>query len=134
MWPFTVGKDFCLGNSLLGAVKLTTNADPDKYKYFGYGIGFDASESFLLSNGSGFSKNVIILGFNMIILWVQRCILIIREKILILCKGSMQRLDNTTLIAEKEFSINFTEEQKKFCLSLHYNRVNSYIFVNVVEI
>ena len=27
-----------------------------------------------------------------------------------------------------------TEQQKKFCLSLHYNGVNNYIFVNDVEI
>ena len=28
-------------NALSGAVKLTKKADIDKYKYFGYGIGFD---------------------------------------------------------------------------------------------
>ena len=28
------------------------------------------------------------------------------------------------------YSVNFTENNKKFCLSLHYNRVNSYLFVN----
>ena len=28
---FSVDKDFALGNSLFGAVKLTTNHDPDKY-------------------------------------------------------------------------------------------------------
>ena len=33
--------DFTLGNSSLGAVKLTKNADPDKYKYSGYGTEFD---------------------------------------------------------------------------------------------
>ena len=32
----------------------------DKYKYFGYAIGFDARGCFLLSNGSRFSKIVII--------------------------------------------------------------------------
>ena len=30
-----------LENCLFGAVKLTRNADIDKYKYFEYGIGFD---------------------------------------------------------------------------------------------
>ena len=29
-----------LTNALFGAVKLTKNSDIDKYKYFGYGIGF----------------------------------------------------------------------------------------------
>ena len=31
-------------------------------------------------------------------------------------------------------SINFTVTKKKFCLSLHYNGVNSYLFVNDTEI
>ena len=30
--------------------------------------------------------------------------------------------------------INFTEHNKKFCLSLHYNGANSYLFVNGTEI
>ena len=32
------------------------------------------------------------------------------------------------------YSINFTVTRKKFCLSLHYNGVNSYLFVNSTEI
>ena len=32
------------------------------------------------------------------------------------------------------YSINFTENNKKFCLSLHYNGANSYLFVNCTEI
>ena len=32
------------------------------------------------------------------------------------------------------YSINFTLTKKKFCLSLHYNRANSYLFVNGTEI
>ena len=35
---------------------------------------------------------------------------------------------------EKMYSINFTEKNKKFCLSLHYNGANSYLFVNGTEI
>ena len=38
------------------------------------------------------------------------------------------------MTAEKKYAINFDEEHKKFCLSLYYNGVNSYIFVNDVEI
>ena len=34
--------DFTLGNCLFAVVKLTSNVDPDKYRYSGYGIGFDA--------------------------------------------------------------------------------------------
>ena len=32
------------------------------------------------------------------------------------------------------YSINFREQNKKFCLSLHYNGANSYLFVNSKEI
>ena len=32
------------------------------------------------------------------------------------------------------YSINFTVAKKKFCLSLHYNGANSYLFVNDTEI
>ena len=31
------------------------------------------------------------------------------------------------------YSINFTITKKKFCLSLHYNGANSYLFVNGTE-
>ena len=49
-----------------------------------------------------------------------------REKyIFILGKGPQQGLEHT-LSAEKMYSINFTENNKKFCLSLHYNGANSY--------
>ena len=38
------------------------------------------------------------------------------------------------MTAEKLCSINFTQEGTKFCLSLHYNGANSYLFVNGKEI
>ena len=44
------------------------------------------------------------------------------------------QLNNTAIYAEKLYSINFTENSKKFCLSLHYNGANSYLFVNGTEI
>ena len=47
--------------------------------------------------------------------------------------GSAQGLEDT-LTAEKMYSINFTVTKKKFCLSLHYNGANSYLFVNGTEI
>ena len=53
--------------------------------------------------------------------------------ILVLGKGPTQGLEHT-LTAEKMYSINFTEKNKKFCLSLHYNGANSYLFVNGTEI
>ena len=57
----------------------------------------------------------------------------VKKNILVLGKGPTQGLEHT-LTAEKMYSINFTEINKKFCLSLHYNRANSYLFVNGTEI
>ena len=32
------------------------------------------------------------------------------------------------------YSVNFTNPREKYCLSLHYNGANSYLFVNGTEI
>ena len=60
--------------------------------------------------------------------------LIIREKTLILGEGPTQGLGENSLTAEKIYSINFTVPKNKFCLSLHYNGANSYLFANGTEI
>ena len=51
-------------NCLFGTVTLTINADIDKYKYSGYGIGFDRGSSFSFPSG-GFSQNILIFGVDM---------------------------------------------------------------------
>ena len=56
--------DPTLKNCLFGAVTLTKNADIEKYKYSGYGIGFDRKSSFSFPSG-GFGQNVIIFGVDM---------------------------------------------------------------------
>ena len=56
-----------------------------------------------------------------------------KKDILVLRKVPTQGLENT-LTAGKMYSINFTLTKKKFCLSLHYNGANSYLFVNGKEI
>ena len=56
------------------------------------------------------------------------------KDILILGFGPTQGLGEHSLTAEKMYSINFTVTKKKFCLSLHYNGANSYLFVNGIEI
>ena len=40
-WLYFTDNGFTLRNSLFGNVSSTTNFDPDKYSYFGYGISFD---------------------------------------------------------------------------------------------
>ena len=56
------------------------------------------------------------------------------KEILILGKGPTQGLGEHSLSGEKMYSINFTKVNTKFCLSLHYNVDNSYLFVNGTEI
>ena len=56
--------DPTIKNCLFGAVTLTKNADIEKYKYSGYGIGFDRRSSFLFTGG-GFGQNVLIFGADM---------------------------------------------------------------------
>ena len=55
-----------------------------------------------------------------------------KNDILVLGKEPTQGFEHT-LTAEKLYNINFTVGGKKFCLSLHYNGDNSYLFVNGVE-
>ena len=63
-WSRDLNTDFILKYCLCGSVKLTKNADPDKYKYSGYGIGFDLHSNFSLPDCS-MGKNIIIFGVDM---------------------------------------------------------------------
>ena len=56
------------------------------------------------------------------------------KNILVFGRNFTQGLDNTTIYAEKLYSINYTKTNTKFCLSLHYNGSNSYLFVHGAEI
>ena len=57
-----------------------------------------------------------------------------KKDFLILGKGPTQGLDDTRLTAEAQYSINFSRSSRKFCLSLHYNGSNSFLFVNPTKI
>ena len=57
-----------------------------------------------------------------------------KNNTLVLSKDFMQGINDATIYAEKMYSINFTESNKKICLSLHYNGANSYLFANGTEI
>ena len=92
-------------------------------------IGFDRRSSFSFTSG-GFGQNVLIFDAD------TRTSIHIDNKgkdILVLGRGPTQGLQST-LTAEKMYSIKFTVTKKKFCLRLHYNGANSYLFVNGTEI
>ena len=103
-----------LENCLFHAVSLTKNADIDKYTYSGYGTEFDRQGSFSFP-GTGLGRNVTIFGVDTSSSTKNDSS---KKDILILGKGPTQRLEHT-LNAEKMYSINFTERNKNFCLSLH---------------
>ena len=128
-WSQDINTDITLQNFLFGSVKLTENVDPDKYKYSSYTIGFDSCSFYLLPDNT--TRNVIILGADMnLSVHIDNK----GKDTLILGDGPTQALDDTTLTAEATDSINFTQSNRKFSLSLHYNGSNSFIFVNATKI
>ena len=118
--------EFAISNVLFGAMEITKNANISKYKYKGYGICFD--------KGGSFSEGSINNGRNVLLFGVHESSLLHSNNktnnIYVMGKGPVQRIDDTTLSAEKVYSQNFTQPNKKFVLSLHYNDDNSYLFVN----
>ena len=56
------------------------------------------------------------------------------KNILVLGKGPTQGLGDTTLRTEAIYPIKFTQPNKRFVFSLHYNGSNSFLFVNATKI
>ena len=120
---------FTLGDWLFGAVKLTKNADPDKYGYSDYGIGFEAGSNFSINGECG--KNVAICCVdNKLSVYIDN----IEKDNLVLGKGSRDGLDYTTIITEAKYYVNITNSRKTTCLSLHYNAANSFLYANGVKL
>ena len=57
-----------------------------------------------------------------------------RKDIVILDEGPTQGLNDNTVTAEAIYPINFTQPNKTFVLSLHYNGSSSFLFVNATKI
>ena len=52
------------------------------------------------------------------------------KEIFIIGKGPTQGLENTKMTAEKEYAINFSEQQKKFCISfIKMEQIFSYLLM-----
>ena len=126
--PISSSRDntFTVQNALFGAVQITKNADTSKYKYKGYGICFD--------EGGMFSMGNINNGRNVLIFSVHESSLVDTNNkannIFIMGDGFVQGINDMTLYTEKIYSQKFTQPNKKFVLSLHYNDNDSYLFVN----
>ena len=113
-------------NCLFGLIK---NSTIHEFGYNEYEIGFDSKGTFSHPSG-GFGRNVLIFGADVSLSAhannKKRTILVLNEGII--------QIPSTTLYAEEMYSVSFTENNKKFCLSLHYNGDNSYLFVNSIKI
>ena len=130
---FSRNSEFTIQNALFGAIEITKNANTSKYKYKGYGICFDESESFSHVRKEGnfnhttLARNVIIFGADMSF---SKHANNKANNIYVMGKNYIQKINDTTIYTEKMFYRNFTDPGKKFILSLHYNGHYSYLFVN----
>ena len=107
-------------------MEITRNTDTSKYKYKGYGICFDSGGAFSKGNINN-RKNILIFGVD------EGSLVHANNKasnIYVMGDLFVQGINDTKLYAEKVYSQNFTQPSKKFVLSLHYNRDDSYLFVN----
>ena len=130
---FSRNNEFTIQNSLFGAIEITKSANTSKYKYKGYGICFDESEEFTHARKEGnfnhttLARNVIIFGADMSIGKHGNNK---ANNIYVMGKDCIQKINDTTIYAEKMFYRNFTDPGHKFILRLHYNGDSSYLFVN----
>ena len=115
-------------------MQITKNTtDSDKSNYKGYGICFDESEQFThvrkegIFNHATLARNVIIFGADMSF---SKHANNKANNIYVMGKDYVQKINDTTIYAEKVYYGNFTDLGHKFVLSLHYNGNNSYLFVN----
>ena len=113
---------------MFGAVKFTKNFDIDECRYSGFGIGFVRKGEF--SFGDGFGRNCIMFGVD-----TSSSVHVDSKKRIskFLVNGLPRIRWHKKYCRKKKYLINFTENNR-FCLSLHYNRANCYLFVNGTEI
>ena len=95
------------------------------YVYSEYGITFDSAVWW--SCGNDTTRNVRIFGIDNSIIYHSDNH---KNKFLILGKGPTFGINEKFGTPEKMFSIKFSKSRTKFCLSLHRNTDNSYLFVN----
>ena len=123
---------FTIQNALFGAMQIAKNAYTSKYDYKGYGICFDESEQFTHVrkegnfNHTALARNVIIFGVDMSF---SKHANNKANNIYVMGKDYVQKINDTTIYAEKMYYRNFTDPGHKFVLRLHYNGDDSYIFI-----
>ena len=112
-WTPTSGNGFDIKNCLFGAVSKTLR---------GRGIAFDSKDEWTHDDGN-FARNVIVFGAK------SREGANSGNGYIVLGNGTT-KINRRETKVDGNFSVNFTKPKTKFCLSVHYNGVNSSIFVN----
>ena len=95
--PRTNSSSIVLENCLFGKIKMTKNADTDKYKYQGHGIAFDLTGTFTHPDG-GIGQNVFVLRVDMT---NSKHANNKTKDVLVLGREFIQKIDDTTIYAEK---------------------------------
>ena len=125
--------DMTLENSLFGAIQIKKDVNTTHYGYTGYGITFDSGSSFSFGDHIT-AKNVIIFGCDISFSSHKTN----RENnVYVLGKDFVHGISTSgtsaTVYAEKQYKTDFTQQNKKFVLSLYYNGEYSYLFANGVQ-
>ena len=124
--------NFTIDDCLFGVLKLTKNANPDKYGYIGYGCGLYARSQFLLPNGD-WDKYVVISDVDNS-LSVHANNNNKKKDNVIFGEGPTDGLDDTIITKKGKYSDNTSDHRKKICLSLYYNVTNSFLYTNSIKI
>ena len=120
-WLGDLNTGFKLDNCSFGFVKLTENTDLDKYPYSVYDIGFSTRLQFSLP---GIISELMIA---LLCIWWYTWV------IWGLGEGPAQGLDDYTIAAKGQYPINFSEPGIRFVLTLCYNGINNFLFINATN-
>ena len=127
-WTRNLSNSFRFKNCLFRITNIANNSDKEKYVYSGYGITFDSAVWWSFDND--FARNVIIFGVdNSSSSHSDNR----KNNLLIFSEGPTYGINGRFALPEKKFNINFTRTNTKFCLSLHYNADNTYLFADGKE-
>ena len=129
-WSRNPTSNFKFKNCLFGATNIVKNSDKEKYVYIycAYITIFDSAGSW--NFGDDFARNVITFGVDNSSSHSDNR----KNNFIVLGESPTYGIYGSFGSPEKKFNINFTKANTNFCLSLHYNADNSYLFVNGKEI
>ena len=110
---------------MFGATNIVKISNKEKWVYSCYGIAFDGADPWNFCGN--FAWNVVIFGVdNSSSSFADKC----KNNFLVLLEGPTYGINGSFGSPEKMFNINFSKARTKFCLRLHYNDDNIYLFVN----